>query len=179
MRCSTQHILVFLSRAEFFVTRHTHDVIEACDMSQVLTLFNSSYCQLCTRQFGLCKGHTWNYPINTPKLERSSFGSQFRRYCWILLSMCVLQWWLPNVTDCSYCQELEPVWNELGDTFKNEDSVLVCKIDASVKENAIPGGYPLVQTLKLQDTLSEEYQPSNCFLPRRRTTPFSFRSTEP
>jgi len=51
---------------------------------------------------------------------------------------------------CSYCQELEPIWNELGETFRHEDSVLVAKIDASVRENAIPG-HPIrgVPTIKL------------------------------
>eukprot|EP01126_Amoeba_proteus_P052951 TRINITY_DN6433_c0_g1_i3.p1 TRINITY_DN6433_c0_g1~~TRINITY_DN6433_c0_g1_i3.p1 ORF type:complete len:498 (-),score=89.97 TRINITY_DN6433_c0_g1_i3:168-1553(-) len=51
---------------------------------------------------------------------------------------------------CSYCQELEPVWNELGEKFKSEDSVLITKIDVSLKANTIPG-HPVrgVPTIKL------------------------------
>jgi len=32
---------------------------------------------------------------------------------------------------CSYCQQLEPIWNQLGGKFKKEDSVLITRIDYS------------------------------------------------
>lgn len=39
---------------------------------------------------------------------------------------------------CSYCQQLVPVWNELGEKFKKENSIIIAKIDYSFKENQIP-----------------------------------------
>jgi len=40
---------------------------------------------------------------------------------------------------CIYCIQFEPTWNEIGQYFKDEDTVIIAKIDASKSDGMIPG----------------------------------------
>jgi thioredoxin-like negative regulator of GroEL len=48
----------------------------------------------------------------------------------------VVEFYSPS---CIYCVQFEPIWNEIGRYFLNEDSIYLTKIDASKPDGMIPG----------------------------------------
>lgn len=54
---------------------------------------------------------------------------------------------------CGYCQMLEPIYNQLGETFKNEDSVRITRINAARPENAIEGRFTQIVLETSNETL--------------------------
>jgi len=60
---------------------------------------------------------------------------------------------------CGHCQKLAPIWEKLGDTFKDVTDVMIAKIDYTINE--VPGikitGFPTIKLFRKHDNKVVDY----------------------
>lgn len=49
--------------------------------------------------------------------------------------------------DCGYCIEFAPTWNEVGKSFKDEDSVVITKMNVAIPEHIT---HPLISKYEIR-----------------------------
>merc|ERR1712141_909786 len=56
---------------------------------------------------------------------------------------------------CGHCKKLAPIWDELGEHFKDDDSVVIAKIDMTANELATVSvrGFPTLKLFKADNTV--------------------------
>merc|ERR1712088_81157 len=56
---------------------------------------------------------------------------------------------------CGHCKKLAPVWDELGEHFKDDESVVIAKIDMTANELATVSvrGFPTIKLFKADNTV--------------------------
>merc|ERR1712181_93029 len=56
---------------------------------------------------------------------------------------------------CGHCKKLAPIWDELGEHFKEDDSVVIAKIDMTANELATVSarGFPTLKLFKADNTV--------------------------
>jgi len=61
---------------------------------------------------------------------------------------------------CGHCKKLAPIWDELGEKFKDNEKIVIAKLDATTNEveNIKIKGFPTIKLFKSGDNTVEDYK---------------------